>query len=70
MALIAERVSGARFHDLVEQRVCAPAGLLDTAFLRSDALLGRAALGDLSTSASTSWWSRCSQTVGDMQRHL
>ena len=47
LALIAERVSGTPFHDLVEQRVCGPAGMRDTAFLRSDELPGRAALGYL-----------------------
>ena len=47
LALIAERVSRVPFHDLVEQRVCVPAGLRDTAFLRSDELPGRAALGYL-----------------------
>ncbi len=49
LALIAERVSGVAFHDLVRQRVCAPAGMVDTAFLRSDELPGRAALGYLTT---------------------
>jgi len=47
LALIAERTSGAPFHDLVHQRVCGPAGMGDTAFLRSDELPGRAALGYL-----------------------
>ena len=47
LALIAERVSGVPFHDLVTQRVCEPAGMNDTAFLRSDELPGRAALGYL-----------------------
>ena len=47
LALIAERVSGVPFHDLVMQRVCDPAGMADTAFLRSDQLPGRAALGYL-----------------------
>ncbi len=47
LALIAERTSGVPFHELVEQRVCAPAGMTDTAFLRSDELPGRAALGYL-----------------------
>jgi CubicO group peptidase (beta-lactamase class C family) len=47
LALIAERVSGVQFHDLVDQRVCRPAGMVDTAFLRSDDLPGRAALGYL-----------------------
>jgi CubicO group peptidase (beta-lactamase class C family) len=45
LALIAERVAGTPFHDLVDQRVCGPADLADTAFLRSDELPGRAALG-------------------------
>ena len=45
LALIAERASGVPFHDLVQQRVCEPAGLSDTAFLRTDDLPGRAALG-------------------------
>ena len=47
LALIAERVSGVPFHDLVAQRVCHPAGMHDTAFLRSDELPGRAAIGYL-----------------------
>lgn len=45
LALITERVSGTPFHELVRQRVCEPAGMADTAFLRSDELPGRAALG-------------------------
>ena len=47
LALIAERISGTPFHELVRQRVCAPAGMHDTAFLRSDELPGRAAAGYL-----------------------
>jgi CubicO group peptidase (beta-lactamase class C family) len=47
LALLAERASGVPFHDLVAQRVCTPAGMTDTAFLRSDELPGRAALGYL-----------------------
>ena len=47
LALIAERVSGVPFHELVVQRVCAPAGMSSTAFLRSDELPGRAAIGYL-----------------------
>jgi CubicO group peptidase (beta-lactamase class C family) len=45
LALIAERVSGVPYHDLVQRRVCEPAGMVDTAFLRTDELPGRAALG-------------------------
>ena len=47
LALIAERVSGIAFHDLVRERVCEPAGMADTEFLRSDELPGRTALGYL-----------------------
>ena len=47
LALIAERVSGVPFHDLVRERVCEPAGMHDTEFLRSDELPGNAALGYL-----------------------
>jgi CubicO group peptidase (beta-lactamase class C family) len=45
LALIAERASGAAFHELVRARVCEPARLVDTAFLRSDELPARAATG-------------------------
>jgi CubicO group peptidase (beta-lactamase class C family) len=47
LALIAERVSGISFPDLVRERVCEPAGMVDTAFLRSDELPGSAATGYL-----------------------
>lgn len=47
LALIAERASGVPYHDLVRDRVCAPAGMRDTEFLRSDELPGRTALGYL-----------------------
>ena len=47
LALIAERASGTPFHELVVQRVCEPAGMVDTKFLRSDELPGRAAVGYL-----------------------
>ena len=40
LALIAERTSGIPFHELVRQRVCEPAGMDDSAFLRSDELPG------------------------------
>jgi CubicO group peptidase (beta-lactamase class C family) len=45
LALIAERASGVPFHELVEQRVCRPAGLADTEFLRSDDLPAHCATG-------------------------
>jgi CubicO group peptidase (beta-lactamase class C family) len=48
LALIAERSSGIPFDELVEERVCAPAGMRDTAFLRSDELPPGAATGYLS----------------------
>ncbi len=47
LALIAERASGLPYHDLVRERVCRPAGMEDTEFLRSDELPGDAALGYL-----------------------
>jgi CubicO group peptidase (beta-lactamase class C family) len=45
LALIAERTSGLPFHELVRQRVCEPARMDDSAFLRSDELPARAAVG-------------------------
>ncbi len=47
LALIAERTSGVSFHELVHRRVCEPAGMTDSDFLRSDELPGRAAIGYL-----------------------
>ena len=47
LALIAERASGTSYHALVNERVLVPAGLEDTAFLRSDEPSGRMALGYL-----------------------
>jgi CubicO group peptidase (beta-lactamase class C family) len=52
LALIAERTSGMPFHGLVRRRVCEPAGMGDTEFLRSDELPGRAALGYLTGDGS------------------
>ena len=48
LALVAERASGVAFHELVRTLVCEPAGMVDTAYLRSDELPGRAAVGYLS----------------------
>jgi CubicO group peptidase (beta-lactamase class C family) len=48
LALLAERATGVDFHELVRTLVCEPAGMVDTDFLRSDELPGRAALGYLS----------------------
>ncbi len=45
LALIAERTTGTPFHELVRDLVCVPAAMEDTAFLRSDDLPGRAAVG-------------------------
>ena len=47
LALIAERVSGVGYHDLVKERVLLPAGLADTSFSRSDEPSGRMAVGYL-----------------------
>lgn len=52
LALIAERTSGVAFHELVGQRVCEPAGMVDTAFLRSDEPPGRTAAGYLDVEGS------------------
>lgn len=49
LALMAERVSGASFAELVDRHVCGPAGMRDTAFLRSDQLPDRTAVGYLRT---------------------
>jgi CubicO group peptidase (beta-lactamase class C family) len=45
LALMAERASGVPYHDLVRARVCEPAGMPDTEFLRSDELPDRTATG-------------------------
>jgi CubicO group peptidase (beta-lactamase class C family) len=47
LALIAERISGVAFDQLVAERVCGPARMADTGFLRSDELPAGAALGYL-----------------------
>ena len=47
LAIIAERVTGVPFHELVVERVCDPAGMAHTRFLRSDELPGTAATGYL-----------------------
>ncbi|WP_404390738.1 serine hydrolase domain-containing protein [Humibacillus xanthopallidus] len=47
LAILTERVTGSSFHELVGQRVCRPASMRDTAFLRSDELPARAARGYL-----------------------
>ena len=47
LALIAERATGTPFYELVQGRVCERAGMGDTAFLRSDELPARTALGYL-----------------------
>ena len=51
LALMAERVTGSSFPDLVHQRVCVPAAMFDTAFFRSDELPGHAAVGYLDGAA-------------------
>jgi CubicO group peptidase (beta-lactamase class C family) len=52
LALIAERTSGTPFPELVNQRVCGPAGMRDTEFLRSDEPSSRAAVGYLSSDSA------------------
>ena len=48
LALLAERASGRGLYELVDELICRPAGMRDTAFLRSDSLPGTAAIGYLS----------------------
>jgi CubicO group peptidase (beta-lactamase class C family) len=52
LALIAERVASVPFHELARERVCGPAEMGDTEFLRSDELPGRTALGYLGAEGS------------------
>ncbi len=59
LALIAERVSGQPFHDLVLRRVCEPAGMPHTAFLRTDELPGRCR-ARLPATATAAGRTRCS----------
>ncbi len=47
LALLAQRASSTGYHELVRRCVLEPAGMVDTAFLRSDGLPGRAARGYL-----------------------
>ncbi len=47
LALVAERASGMPFRELVASRVCEPAGMVDTDFLRSDELPTGTAVGYL-----------------------
>ena len=53
LALIVERATGVPFTDLVRARVCEPAGMSHTAFLRSDVLPAGAALGYLTPDADS-----------------
>jgi len=47
LALLVEAVSGRSYYEILHERVCVPAGLRDTAFLRLDQLPGSAAIGYL-----------------------
>ncbi len=47
LAVLIERATGAGYHQLVSRHVLEPAGMADTAFLRSDELPARAARGYL-----------------------
>jgi CubicO group peptidase (beta-lactamase class C family) len=47
LAILAERAAGTAFVDLAQERVCTPANMVDTAYLRSDTLPERTALGYL-----------------------
>ncbi len=54
LALLAERAAGCAFADLVRERVCQPAGMTSTGYLRSDELPGDAAIGYLAADAPRS----------------
>jgi CubicO group peptidase (beta-lactamase class C family) len=54
LALLAERATATPFHGLVMEHVCRPAGMIDTAFLRSDELPGTAAIGYLTAEVNRS----------------
>lgn len=47
LAIVAERAAGVSYYDLVRTRVCEPAGMSGTEFLRNDDLPGDVALGYL-----------------------
>jgi CubicO group peptidase (beta-lactamase class C family) len=47
LALVVEAVTGGDFHDVIADRVCRPAGMTRTAYLRTDELPGTAAIGYL-----------------------
>jgi CubicO group peptidase (beta-lactamase class C family) len=49
LALVAERVAGKPFSEVVTDRVCGPAGMSRTTFLRTDELPGDVAVGYLQT---------------------
>jgi CubicO group peptidase (beta-lactamase class C family) len=49
LALMSERAGATPFDELVRERVCQPAGLVGTAFLRSDELPSAAAIGYVSS---------------------
>jgi CubicO group peptidase (beta-lactamase class C family) len=49
LALLVEAATGRTFHEVVADRVCAPADLSATAYLRSDQLPGSAAIGYVAT---------------------
>lgn len=54
LALLAERATATPFHDLVVEHVCRPAGMTDTAFIRSDELPATAAVGYLTAEGNRS----------------
>lgn len=52
LSIAAEAATGRSYYDLVQERVLEPAGLVDTAFLRSDRVPGGAAIGYLADGRS------------------
>ena len=52
LSVVVQLVGGSSFHDVVREQVLDPAGMADTAFLRSDNLPARAAIGYLANGRS------------------
>jgi CubicO group peptidase (beta-lactamase class C family) len=72
LAVLAERAAGTDLPALVSDLVCDPAGMPDTAFLRTDSLPGRAAVGYLDATGlrtmSCTYRSGAAATAGPTRR--
>ncbi len=59
LSIAVEAATGATFHDLVQERVFDPAGIVDSGFFRSDERPPRAAVGYLADGATNALCCRC-----------